>query len=43
MSSFEGKHMEVPHSRFLNLLTGTLVLLFGSIGGTFLFGWLLLA
>jgi hypothetical protein len=43
MSSFEGKHLEVPHNRLLNLLSGTLVLLFGSIGGTCLFGWLLLA
>ena len=43
MSSFEGKHLEVPHSRFLNLLTGSLVLVFGLIGGTCLFGWLLLA
>jgi hypothetical protein len=43
MSSFEGKHLDVPQSRFLNLLSGSLVLVFGSIGGTYLFGWLLLA
>ena len=43
MSSFEGKHVDVPQSRFLNLLSGSLVLVLGSIGGTYLFGWLLLA
>jgi hypothetical protein len=43
MSSFEGKHLEVPRGRFLNLLSGSLVLVFGSIGGTCLFGWLLFA
>ena len=43
MSSFEGKHLEVRHSRLLNLLSGSIVLVFGALGGTYLFGWLLFA
>jgi hypothetical protein len=43
MSSFEGMRLDVPPSRLLNLLTGTFVIVSGSIGGTFLFGWLVLA
>ena len=42
MSSFQHKNMEVPHRSRLHVLTGSIVLTFGSIGGAYLLGWLLL-
>ena len=42
MSSFQHKDVEVPQRSRLHLLTGSIVLTFGSIGATYLLGWLLL-
>jgi hypothetical protein len=42
MSSFQHKNLEVPQRSRLHLFTGSIVVTCGTIGGTWLLGWLLL-
>ena len=42
MSSFEQTKVEIPQSSPWDLVTGSIVLMFGTFGGAWLLGWLIL-
>ena len=42
MTSFEQNNLEPPHRSPWHVVTGAIVLIFGSAGGVYFLGWLLM-